>query len=193
MQALQQIKERAMINPTEFATALASGKIKTETDVLFPVLRPKDPGISVAVDSDVGNSDDDDSDTSGGRPMETHLRDGTLSTIDSDRSETGGCKGKISSRESTLWPEFPRPQNVIRTPPINWAQYAVVGESLDKLHADQVTRPNEGSPAKVGPHGEAVPVESLGKKQLGLGVASPYMPGRDKIDKPSGTKKGHRR
>ncbi|KAL1636133.1 hypothetical protein BK809_0007681 [Diplodia seriata] len=39
----------------------------------------------------------------------------------------------------------PEPQNVFRCPPINWAKYHVVGESLDKLHAEQQKRPSSGA------------------------------------------------
>ncbi|OJD33841.1 uncharacterized protein BKCO1_2700032 [Diplodia corticola] len=39
----------------------------------------------------------------------------------------------------------PEPQNVFRCPPINWAKYHVVGESLDKLHAEQQKRPSCGA------------------------------------------------
>jgi hypothetical protein len=81
------------------------------------------------------------------------------------------------------WPHLPKPQSVVRTPPINWAQYGIVGESLDKLHADQVARPIEGLPARIGSDGQATPVEG-GRRHEGLGVAAPYTPGRDKIEKP---------
>jgi hypothetical protein len=190
MQALQKIKERAVANPTGFATALASGQIKTKTDSLFPILTLKDGDYGGA-----GNSDDDngiDIDTTTIRPRGARLGDSTLSGANSAHFGTGNDKGKSPSN-GTRWPEFPKPQNVVRTPPINWAQYAVVGESLDKLHADQIARPNEGIPAKVRPQGEVVPAESPGKKHDGLGVTAPYVPGRDKIEKPNGTRKVNKR
>jgi hypothetical protein len=190
MQALQQIKERAMANPTEFATALASGQIITKTDSLFPVLGPKGRDNVDAGDSD----DDDDGDGTTIFPEDARPRDSTLRASDMVQPGAGSDKGKSPSKKGKdTWPEFPKPQNVIRTPPINWAQYAVVGESLDKLHADQVARPNGGLPAKVGPNGEAVPLESPGKKYEALGVATPYVPGRDRIEKPGSTKKGSKR
>lgn len=48
---------------------------------------------------------------------------------------------------SKTWRTLPKPQTVVRCPPINWAQYAVVGESLDKLHREQLTAPTLGKPA----------------------------------------------
>lgn len=41
--------------------------------------------------------------------------------------------------------QFPNPQNVVRCPPINWAKYHVVGESLDKIHEEQRQRPEPGN------------------------------------------------
>ncbi|KAG7292223.1 hypothetical protein NEMBOFW57_002258 [Staphylotrichum longicolle] len=47
---------------------------------------------------------------------------------------------------------LPKPQTVVRCPPINWAQYGVVGDSLDKLHAEQLAA-HPGAPAVLGPGG----------------------------------------
>ncbi|KAJ4417763.1 hypothetical protein N0V85_001697 [Neurospora sp. IMI 360204] len=54
---------------------------------------------------------------------------------------------------SKTWRTLPKPQTVVRCPPINWAQYAVVGESLDKLHREQITAPTLGVPAVLSPGG----------------------------------------
>ena len=43
---------------------------------------------------------------------------------------------------------LPRPQNVFRMPPINWAKYHVVGDSLDKMHEEQRARPTLGQPGQ---------------------------------------------
>jgi hypothetical protein len=82
-------------------------------------------------------------------------------------------------------------QNVVRCPPINWNQYAVVGESLDKIHKDQLERPSEGVPQRVGVDGQLV-AGGEGQRREFLGVAAPYQPGRDKIEKMS-TRKGGKR
>jgi len=44
----------------------------------------------------------------------------------------------------------PKPQNVYRMPPVNWAKYHVAGSSLDKLHEDQRARPSPGQPTFPG-------------------------------------------
>ncbi len=51
-----------------------------------------------------------------------------------------------SAREKNSSMEIPGSQNVVRAPPINWAQYHIVGESLDKLHEEQRRRPANGEP-----------------------------------------------
>lgn len=78
--------------------------------------------------------------------------------------------------------DIPSSQNVVRMPPINWAQYHIVGESLDKLHEEQRVRPSPGQPARdedLRPR-ERAP-ESV--------IAAPYNPWTDKV----GTKEGRTR
>lgn len=84
---------------------------------------------------------------------------------------------------------IPKAQDVVRCPPINWSQYAVVGESLDKLHAEQVTKPTQGTPAAVGAGGVYQFKGGDGKQEEYPGVAAPYAPLRDKIEKKTKSKK----
>lgn len=86
------------------------------------------------------------------------------------------------------WTSLPKPQDIVRCPPINWSQYAVVGESLDKLHADQVARPTQGTPAIVGANG-AYEFQGDGPQESYQGVATPYNPQKDKIAKKTKGKK----
>ncbi|PHH84667.1 hypothetical protein CDD83_1585 [Cordyceps sp. RAO-2017] len=86
------------------------------------------------------------------------------------------------------WSSLPPPQEVVRCPPINWAQYAVVGDSLDKLHAEEVARPTQGMPASVGANG-AYQFKGSGQREPYPGVAAPFAPGKDRLDrKPRGKK-----
>ncbi|KAI8301473.1 hypothetical protein K4K59_001024 [Colletotrichum sp. SAR11_240] len=96
----------------------------------------------------------------------------------------GVTAGQGKAPEPRPWESLPKPQNVVRCPPINWSQYAVVGESLDKLHADQIARPSQGAPATMGPSGtyEFTGVPG-GNQRPYVGVAAPYTPGKDRIDK----------
>ena len=88
--------------------------------------------------------------------------------------EEGG--GGVRGRDSGM--EIPGSQNVVRMPPINWAQYHIVGESLNKLHEEQRRRP-------VG--GEVVGEEELRPREGGRErgeehvIARPYDPFVDKL------------
>jgi hypothetical protein len=95
-------------------------------------------------------------------------------------------------KDGKTWPKLPTPQNVVRCPPVNWNQYAVVGESLDKLHADQQARPTEGMPQRLGHDGQLSYGGDGQRRPADLGVAAPYNLGRDKIEKMS-TRKGGKR
>ncbi|KAH9902247.1 hypothetical protein F4778DRAFT_116219 [Xylariomycetidae sp. FL2044] len=87
------------------------------------------------------------------------------------------------------WATLPKPQNIVRCPPINWSQYAVVGESLDKLHNEQVLRPAQGQPAVVGADGRfEFKGDGVGRQERYTGVAAPYAPGKDRLDKDSSRK-----
>lgn len=93
-------------------------------------------------------------------------------------------------KDAKAWPRIPTAQNVVRCPPINWHKYSVVGESLDKLHADQRARPTEGTPQKLGPDGKLSSGGDGQRRPADVGVAAPYQYGRDKIEKTTSRKSG---
>ncbi|KAG0648047.1 hypothetical protein D0Z07_5717 [Hyphodiscus hymeniophilus] len=110
--------------------------------------------------------------------------------MDEDEDEQPIQSSEVKGRKTL--PKLPTPQNVVRCPPINWNQYAVVGESLDKMHADQQSRPTEGRPQRLGPDGQLSYGGDGQRRHANLGVAAPYDYGRDKIEKMS-TRKGGKR
>lgn len=107
---------------------------------------------------------------------------------DEDEDEENGCKTSDCDQRERAWCSLPRAQDVVRCPPVNWAQYAVVGESLDKLHADQISRPSTGVPAVFGSSG-LYDIKGEGKQEKYPGVAAPYAPGKDVIDRKAKGKK----
>ena len=98
--------------------------------------------------------------------------DGLVSFTNEDNS-TQSANASTTNRASSFG-TFPRPQNVIRMPPINWAKYQIVGEPLDKLHEEQRRRPSVGEPRRN---------ESALRVQEHI-LAAPYRPLIDKIDSP---------
>jgi hypothetical protein len=75
---------------------------------------------------------------------------------------------------ASKFPAIPQPQNIIRCPPVNWAKYHVVGESLDKMHEEQKRWPGQPEPPRTQSGARAPPHT----------VASPYSPFTDGIGKP---------
>lgn len=117
---------------------------------------------------------------------------------DVDMLDAGAAKmpnGLTNGRDTAKkdWERLPRSQNVVRCPTINWTQYAVVGDSLDKMHQDQLARPSEGMPQRFvdgqyqfGGEGQRRPA------YLGNVIDAPYTPGRDLVEKPGARKAGKR-
>lgn len=75
---------------------------------------------------------------------------------------------------------LPSRQSVVRMPAINWAQYHVVGESLDRMHEEQRVRPIPGMPANPGTD---FPSASLNPTRKEAVVAAPYDPFVDVLEK----------
>jgi len=117
---------------------------------------------------------------------------------DEDEDEEDKMDGVVKNKANGAgkaeekWEMLPTQQNIVRCPPLNWNQYAIVREPLDKLHKDQVERPVEGMPQRVGANGVLVPGGEGTRRLADMGVAAPYQPGRDKIEK-MGTSKGGKR
>ena len=210
IQSLSRARDAAMANPQSFVADLATGKVRVDGDPLFSGARPAARASSDSSDSD----SDSDSDSSSDRDDDTANKPGPSSVsaaepdtvmIDNPPNPAKGKqkrKGKTATTSTTTkppaWQTLPKPQTVIRCPPINWAQYGVVGESLDKLHAEQVAAPTPGAPAALGPGGAfefkagaaggggAAPAPAAEPARRLVGIAAPYSPMRDKLEKKSG-------
>ena len=96
--------------------------------------------------------------------------------LESSSDESSPVDGPASR-----FPEWPRPQNVFRCPPINWAKYHIAGEALDKLHAEQQQRPTPGQPVRD----DARPAVHT--------IAAPYDPFKDVVEHPMQTRKGSKK
>ncbi|KAK4159168.1 hypothetical protein QBC43DRAFT_327703 [Cladorrhinum sp. PSN259] len=190
MQALNRAKAAALADPEAFIADLAAGRISIsgEQPSMF---NPPNPTSS---DSDSNSEEEDDSEDS-----ETEIktegegeRGGGDSTATPKRRKQK-TKKPPKDEQAAAWRNLPKPQNVVRCPPVNWSQYGVVGESLDKLHAEQTKAPTPGAPVVLGPggmyefkagdnHQTGINSQSERPQRL-IGIAAPYVPGRDKLDK----------
>lgn len=188
---LRRVKEEAIAKPSDFVRDLATGRVGGGGD----------QGAAENVGEDDDDDDNDDSDEEGG------TGDGTRTGTGGETSDSGlrpspmeastSRKGKAAASSSNpaaapqpSWTTLPKPQDVVRMPAINWSKYAVVGESLDKLHTEQVARPTLGTPAVMGARGTyELSGGSNPDDGQWVGVSAPYDPLTDKL-KPKGTKRG---
>ncbi|EEH39202.2 hypothetical protein PAAG_01664 [Paracoccidioides lutzii Pb01] len=98
-------------------------------------------------------------------------------TTDQERTDRGEWTMDIDKPLS--FSKIPKPQQVVRMPPINWAKYHVVGESLDKLHEEQRQRPTPGEPQRN------VYASQRAAEHF---IAAPYRPFTDSLDPPMKTR-----
>lgn len=157
MQTLEEQKSTAMAHPEAFARGVSEGKVKA---------RGVQGIIPTADEQDqTGDSEEDD------------VATGSHHALDAgDGSEAYKHFGII-----------PSAQNVVRMPPVNWAKYHIVGESLDKLHEEQRARPSQGQPLR---DEDLRPRERASESV----IAAPYNPWVDKVgEKPTRTRSGAKR
>lgn len=188
---LQRIKNEAVRKPAEFVQDLASGKVGQGPQAA----PPESGGGAGDDDDDESSSDEDDEDDESDAEMENQdVGEASSSGLGPSPMKAPG-KGKAAAaaqpppprQQPPPWTNLPTPQDVVRMPTINWSKYAVVGESLDKLHREQLAKPTLGTPATLAADGKAYefkgePNPDDGKKSVG--IAAPYDPLHDKIKKP---------
>ncbi|KAI1118778.1 hypothetical protein F5Y14DRAFT_397612 [Nemania sp. NC0429] len=201
MAALDRVKSAALAEPEAFVRDLTAGRVRVEGERLFVggvrAGEEGDKSRSTSSRSSDDSDSDSDSESDESRGDET-MKDAEPNALLYSQPLSQGHAGETSNTAShpgaTIpgplpWASIPKPQNVIRCPPINWSQYAVVGESLDKLHDEQVRSPAQGTPAVLTPEGrfefKAGGSGGVGKQERYIGVAAPYAPGKDKIDRKS--------
>ncbi|KAK4128394.1 hypothetical protein N657DRAFT_638863 [Parathielavia appendiculata] len=214
LQSLRRAKEAALANPEAFAADLAAGNVRVEGDPLFSP-RTRAGGVTgdhfASDSSSTTTSDDDDDGEAEAEEPETEAPTDNSTTRAEQSPEHRAPKQKpkpkpkhrqkgkhTSSPPAPPWQTLPKPQSIVRCPPINWAQYGVVGESLDKLHSEQLAAPIPGTPMILGPGGTYDPSATGaagggggrgGGAQVGeqprrlVGIAAPYNPLRDKVEK----------
>jgi hypothetical protein len=100
--------------------------------------------------------------------------------IDDDDDDDEQPSKAIEPKTSSKFEELPRPQNIVRCPPINWSKYHVSGEVLDQIHMHQQKYPPSGDMRQ----------DSTAEPHV---IAAPYSPWSDKlIDKPKPKADGSR-
>lgn len=191
---LQRIKNEAVRKPAEFVQDLASGKVGQGPQAV-------PPASSGGADDDSSSSssseedEDDESDAEmedqegGGEASSSGLKPSPMKPPGKGKAAAAAAapQPQPPRQEPPPWTTLPTPQDVVRMPAINWSKYAVVGESLDKLHREQLAKPTLGTPATLAADGKAYefkggPNPDDGKKSVG--IAAPYDPLHEKVKKP---------
>ncbi|KAI4189868.1 MAG: hypothetical protein LQ346_005031 [Caloplaca aetnensis] len=146
LKTLERQKHVAVADPEAFCTAVAEGRVKTQSSGVLGFQPAFDP-------SSLGNVEDSDGE-------------------EEEEAGIATAEKPVTAR----FENFPGPQDVVRCPPINWAKYHVAGRQLDKLHEEQRKRPsnnpigNNPSQAKAEEHIIAAPYNPF-KDQLGPPIA----------------------
>jgi hypothetical protein len=159
LRTLEDIKRQAVERPEEYRKhVIATAQAK-----------PTPPPWAVDDSPDQDMDSDDDavlgaSATEGQEPADAQS-ESTAQSYPTSYGSMLQSRPPKKSLQSTGFPAVPLPQDVVRCPPIEWAKYNIVGESLDKLHSDQLARPG-----------------NVGSSQRDSVVAAPYNPFLDKLD-----------
>jgi murein DD-endopeptidase MepM/ murein hydrolase activator NlpD len=149
LKTLEELKAVAVSDPQGFVRSIQAQRIqpsKTNNDPLSPTL------------ADVSGS----------------LLDSTFGAENEQRNgdeRKDSVDGESGADSSTKFPTIPQPQNIIRCPPVNWAKYHIVGESLDKMHKEQRQYPGSVEP----------PRNQQGAKAPPHAVSAPYSPFTDSV------------
>ncbi|KAI4749456.1 hypothetical protein E4T50_00253 [Aureobasidium sp. EXF-12298] len=159
LRTLEDIKRQAVERPEEYRQHV----------ITTAQAKPQPPPWATddSPDQDMGDDDDalpGDSGLEGQEPTDAQPESATKPYPTSYGSMLQSRPSKNAS-QSPGFPAVPLPQDVVRCPPIEWAKYNIVGESLDKLHHDQQARPGD-----------------VGSSQRESVVAAPYNPFLDKLD-----------
>ncbi|EDN04641.1 hypothetical protein I7I51_02080 [Histoplasma capsulatum] len=159
MKTLDQMKQAAVEHPEEFARELAKGNLASKAgDIFNPTAL-----------------DDDEGEHAGGTTAQVDAS--TTSVRDEDAMD-------VHQQSLPSFGKIPTPQKVVRMPPINWAKYHIVGESLDKLHEEQRRRPTPGEPRR-----DDVPPRQRAPEHF---IAAPYRPFTDNLEQPMKTRSNSR-
>lgn len=164
MVALQRIKERAAEDPEGFVRSLREGNRRESEENARRNAKARARGRASGAPVD-GQEEEEEEESSSDEDEEFEME----------------VNNGVSAGDANLrWEKLPTAQNIVRCPPVNWAKYGVMGESLDRLHGDQIRRPSQGNPATINADGSTTHKfgdgekrEYVGMKPLGLNEVLP--------------------
>jgi hypothetical protein len=195
---LQEVKQKALRDPGGFLDTLQTRKRDESVrgDVLAPTLHGRMDSVANFAADREGRRKASPSPRPDARrqPSSTVIKteipdtqDTSMLDVDDEKPSSADSKSssEAGDAEPGAFPPLPKPQNVFRMPPINWAKYHVVGEPLDGLHEQQRRRPNLGQPGMPDAGGGSVASPYM--------MAAPYSPFTDQLppaEHPMQTRRG---
>ena len=184
MQTLEQIKLAALKDPEAFVSELVAGRLKSgsaqsgSSNAAKDILAASLPSVTAPRKGQEG--------TAATPSDKDHHNDEEDTDAAKDESENPAPDDQPKPSSSKFAP-VPTPQNIFRCPPINWAKYHVVGEALDRIHAEQIARPPTGDvvagPGEVGGSGGAQ------ARNPAYVLSAPYSPFQNKVGAEAGMKR----
>jgi hypothetical protein len=186
MVTLQKAKTAALDEPDAFLADLSSGKVTMSGGQLRSERRKTEDTSEDDDDEDEERADEEMTDAAGPDTGKESTKASKTSKSANKKTKAAPTKHEpepmvLDEGEPKPWATLPKQQNIYRTPPINWSQYAVAGDSLDKLHNEQVARPSQGVPATVGADGKFEIKPGTGRQAEYVGIQAPYDALRDKL------------
>ncbi|OQN96772.1 hypothetical protein B0A48_17196 [Cryoendolithus antarcticus] len=155
---LETLKQQALAHPEKFRDELAAGRLKEQ--------RPSFGTLQDVLDAPSDASDGEEEVVLGASRDPPATRNEVPDS--QPGSFTTASRPNSSSADPVSFPPIPGPQNIVRTPPINWEKYNVVGEGLESLHEQQRRWP-----------GSAQGQKEKGREHV---VAAPYSPFTDTLE-----------
>lgn len=154
IRTLEKLRKKALEEPENFKAELAAGRLKED--------KPKVGDLQAVLDEeDSGEGDDDE--IVFGSENETEKSAKKADSMDLDAAKPSDKKSPNSTFD-----RIPGPQNIIRTPYVNWEKYHITGAPLDQLHEQQRKWPGQA------PFGH-----DRGREYA---VAAPYSPWLDTLE-----------
>ena len=168
LRTLEDIKKQAVAQPDHFRKELAAGRLKEH--------RPDVGSLQDILDAPDSDSDEEPAIPGASAPVngnvhmdEQEVKPAEVPDSQPSRPATSSpAQPYPAAATQTSFPRIPGPQNVVRTPPINWNKYHIVGEPLDQMHEQQRRWP-----------GSAAYGQNRGREHV---VNAPYSPWLDAPD-----------
>ena len=120
IRTLEKVRKQALDEPERFREELRKGNVEEK--------RMTSGDVRAILDAESDDDEDDEQQDEG--PGQ-------------DSKKEGGGMTNGNSTEKHTFDRIPGPQNVIRTPHVNWEKYHVVGEPLDRMHEQQRKWPGQ--------------------------------------------------